>query len=179
MRFDLLVPRPNRKMAIYEGQIKSCGIRYFGQIEIYIDFLYGQFWPYKRFVYSVTCDEKVYWTNVLFTHPKTLHGQIWVSNKEMKILVWESYLTLRTKQNSSTQPILLSCYSHNVLNSVCYVWTLIWGLCASCMKHFPKCSLNTPLQKKCLSHNLTNKICAFILCERIWEVVLHQVIMVQ
>ena len=96
----------------------------------------------------------------------------------MEILVWESYLTLRTKQNSSTQPILLSCYSHNVLNSVCYVWTLIWGLCASCMKHFPKCSLNTPLQKKCLSHNLTNKICAFILCERIWEVVLHQVIMV-
>ena len=32
---------PKRKMAIYEGHIKNCGIRYFGQIEIYLDFLYG------------------------------------------------------------------------------------------------------------------------------------------
>ena len=61
-QFDLIYScrAPNKKMAIYEGHIKSCGIRYFGQIEIYLDFLYVQFWPYKIFVYSVTCDETVY-----------------------------------------------------------------------------------------------------------------------
>ena len=87
--------------------------------------------------------------------------------EKWKYLFESHILPYQPNKTLHAHPILLSCYSHNVFTSACYVWTIIWGDCASWMKHFAKCSLNTPLQKKCLSHNLTNKLCAFFLCERI------------
>jgi len=138
-----------------------------GQIKIYIGFLYAQFQPNKRFVYIVNCDEKVYLTNLLLTHPKHFMVKFECQIEKWKYLFESHILPYQPNKTLHAHPILLSCYSHNVFTSACYVWTIIWGDCASWMKHFAKCSLNTPLQKKCLSHNLTNKLCAFFLCERI------------
>ena len=74
--------------------------------------------------------------------------------EKWKYLFESHILPYQPNKTLHAHPILLSCYSHNVFTSACYVWTIIWGDCASWMKHFAKCSLNTPLQKKCLSHNL-------------------------
>ena len=69
--------------------------------------------------------------------------------KKMEILVWESNLTLPTKQNSSyTAYTPVQLFVYFVFTSVCFVWIIIWGQRTSWVKHFPKWSLITPRSAK-------------------------------
>ena len=111
---------PNRKVAVYEGHIKSCGIRYFGQIEIYINF-YMAIFGHIKYLFSLS--------PVMKRSIKPMHSlptqKHFLVKFECQIKKWkylfENHILPYQPNTLHAQPILLSCYSHNVFTSACCV----------------------------------------------------------